>query len=97
MIDGNAQLAIGTAVMLLVEISKTLMTPYHAKRLGPYLALAFSFAATLVYVISAPVFPPMRTDLWAIFMGWLMVLATSVGVYHGAKLTGVVGKVRTDG
>ncbi len=86
MIDGNAQLAIGVAIMLMTEIAKTLMPVEHAKKLGPYLALVFSFLATLLWVLSAPVFPPSRLDIWSLFMGWLHVFATSVGVYHGAKL-----------
>lgn len=87
MIDGQGTLAIGTAISLLVEISKTMMPEDKAKRLGPYLVLAYSLVATLVYVVSMPVFPPMRTDIWALFMGWLTVAATAIGVYHGAKLT----------
>lgn len=87
MSDGQATLAIGAAVTLMVEIAKTLMPPSHAKKLGPYLALAFSLMATVVYVVSAPTFPPLRTDIWSLFLGWLEVLAVSVGVYHGAKLT----------
>ena len=79
-------LSIGAAVMIMTEVSKTLMAPRHAKRLGPYLAMAFSFAATLVWIVSAPAFPPSRLDIWPLFMGWLQVWATAVGVYHGAKL-----------
>lgn len=87
MIDGQGTLAIGTAITMLVEISKSLMPAAQAKRLGPYLVLAYSLIATCVYVLSMPVFPPARMDVWALFMGWLTVAATAIGVYHGAKLT----------
>lgn len=92
MIDGNGQLAIGAAVMLLVQVSKTMMPKEMAKSAAPYLALVFSLLATVVYVISMPMFPPSRLDIWALFMGWLMVFATATGVYQGAKLSGLVGK-----
>lgn len=88
MIDGTGQAAIGLAVTILTEVSKTLMPSDTAKRLAPYLALVFSFLATVVYVLSMPTFPPLRTDLWALFMGWLTVYVTAVGAYHTAKLAG---------
>lgn len=87
MIDGNGTIAVGAAVAVMVEISKSLMPASQAKRLGPYLVLAFSLIATVVYVVSMPVFPPMRTDTWALFMGWLTTTVTAIGTYHGAKLT----------
>lgn len=87
MIDGTGTLAIGSAVAVMVEISKTLMPKDKAKTFGPYLVLAFSLIATTIYVLSMPQFPPMRTDLWALFMGWLTTTVTAIGTYHGAKLT----------
>lgn len=87
MIDGTGTIAIGAAVAVMVEIAKSLMPAVQARRFGPYLVLAFSLIATCVYVVSMPVFPPLRTDLWGLFMGWLTTTVTAIGTYHGAKLT----------
>jgi preprotein translocase subunit Sec61beta len=80
-------IAVGAAVSLLTEVAKTLLPPLPRKRLAPYIALAASLVATVLYILAAPVFPPARTQLWPLFLDWLTVYGTAVGIYHGAKLT----------
>jgi predicted membrane protein len=86
MIDGTGTVAIGAAVTLLTEVFKTTLPTEQGKAAGPYISLVLSLIVTLIYVFSMPAFPPTRTDLWPLFMGWLTIYGTATGVYHGAKL-----------
>jgi hypothetical protein len=88
MIDGNGVLAIGAAVTMLTAVAKTVLPADKASALAPYVALALSLVATLVYVASLPVLPG-RTDLFPLLVAWLGVFGTATGVYKVAKLTGV--------
>lgn len=74
---------IGGAVMLLTQIIKR-ASPVNG--LGVYIAALLSVVAVALWVVSAPVFPPSRTDAWSIFAGWVAVFATAMGLYQGASL-----------
>lgn len=98
--DSEAIVTIGATVTLLTQVVKRSLPADGA---GPHVVALLSFVAVVLWVISAPVFPPDRTAIWTIFTGWVSIWGTAIGVYHGAKIatTGVerVRKARgaTDG
>lgn len=71
---------IGAVVTVLVQIVKR-AAPDDEGGYGIYIAGAVSFLAVLLWVLSGATFPPNRTDLWAIFSGFVSVFATASGLH----------------
>ena len=74
---------IGATVTLLTQVVKRSLPTDAA---GPHVVALLSFVAVVMWVLSAPVFPPDRTAIWTIFTGWVSIWATASGIYHGAKI-----------
>lgn len=48
---------------------------------GPLVVIGFSGAGVVVWLFSQNTWPPLRTDTWSIFAGWLSVALSSAGVF----------------
>ena len=83
---------IGAVVMVLVQIIKRAVP---RDDWGVYIAGGVSFIVVLLYISSAAQFPPVRTDLWALFAGWVSVFAGAAGLHAVANVaTSEAGKRR---
>jgi hypothetical protein len=85
MMDAAAVATIGSVVMVLVQIVKR-ATPDRYSACGVQICAALSIVGVLLWVVSAPVFPPARTDLFTLFAGWISVFATATGLYKSAQM-----------
>lgn len=74
---------IGATVTLLTQIVKRAM-PKDGN--GPLIVALLSLIATVMWIVSAPVFPPDRTHIWTLFTGWASIWATASGIYSGASI-----------
>lgn len=74
---------IGATVTLLTQVVKRSLPTDTA---GPHVVAILSFVAVMMWVLSAPEWPPNRTALWPIFTGWVSIWATASGIYHGAQI-----------
>ncbi len=75
--------AIGAAVTAVTQIIKRSL-PGDGQ--GPAIVALLSFVAVVIWILSAPVFPPDRTQLWSLFTGWIAVWVAASGIYSGAQL-----------
>lgn len=75
--------AIGAVVMTLSQIIKRALP---GEGYGIYIAGGISLICVLAYVASAAQFPPNRTDIWALFSGWVTVFATASGLHSLANV-----------
>lgn len=85
LIDAAAVAAIGATVTVLTQVVKRTL-PGNWEVYGPIIAAGFSLAGVALWVLSAPTFPPARTDIWVIVSGWVAVFATSAGLYESVKM-----------
>lgn len=74
---------IGATVTLLTQVVKRSLPTDAA---GPHVVAILSFAAVVMWVLSAPAWPPDRTALWPIFTGWVSIWVAASGIYHGAQI-----------
>lgn len=74
---------IGATVMVLVQILKRALP---GEGYGIYIAGAVSLVCVVIYIASAAQFPPARTDIWALFTGWVSVFATASGLHAVANV-----------
>lgn len=84
---------IGAVVTTLTQIIK--QTPLGAREgWGIYIAGVVSLLCVLAWVASATYWPPARTDLWALFSGWVTVFATAAGIHSISTHVTRVRKVK---
>lgn len=83
--DAAAVATVGALTTAVVQILKRSL-PGDWDCYGPLFAAVVSLLGVLLWVYSAPQFPPARTDVWPIAAGWVSVFATSVGVYQTVKM-----------
>jgi hypothetical protein len=83
--DAAAVATIGALTTTLCQIIKRSL-PGDWDKYGPLFAAEISLAGVVLWVYSAPVFPPARTDVWTLAAGWVAVFATSAGIYETAKM-----------
>jgi hypothetical protein len=59
---------------------------------GPIAVIGFSGLGVLIWLAGAPVWPPVRTDTWPIFAGWVAVALSAAGVlgFTGAGASAVI-------
>lgn len=93
MITSEDAIAIAATVTILTQIIKRILPSDGG---GPYIAGILSFIAVILWVISAPVFPPERTQIYSIFANWVSVYATSVGIYATSTMaTSTIDRIRS--
>lgn len=85
MMDAQAVATIGASVAILTQIIKR-SVPGDIDAHGPLIAAVLALLGVALWVYSAPVFPPARTDAWTIGAGWVSVFASAVGVYESVKM-----------
>lgn len=83
--DAAAVATIGALTTAVVQIIKRSL-PGDWDCYGPLFAAIVSLLGVLLWVYSAPQFPPARTDVWPIAAGWVSVFTSSVGVYQTVKM-----------
>lgn len=81
--NASEVVTIGATVMVLTQIVKRAV-PHDGYSI--YIAGGVSLLAVLIWVVSGINFPPARTDLWAIFSGWVSVFATAAGLHSAANV-----------
>lgn len=70
--------AVSAAVVALVQLVKWAGLP---DRWGPLIVIAFSGLGTFIWLGSSATWPPVRTDIWPLFTGWVTVTLTSAGTF----------------
>lgn len=88
--DAAAVATIGALVTTLTQITKRSL-PGDFDCWGPLIAATYSLLGVLLWVVSAPSFPPLRTDIWAIGAGWVSVFSTAVGIFQTVKMVTATG------
>ena len=83
--DAAAVATIGALTTAVVQIIKRSL-PGDWDCYGPLFAAIVSLLGVLLWVYSAPQFPPARTYVWPIAAGWVSVFTSSVGVYQTVKM-----------
>lgn len=74
----EAIVAVSAAVVAFVQLIKWagMKDSY-----GPIVVIGFSGVGVVIWLISQATFPPMRTDTWDIFAGWIAVALSAAGVF----------------
>lgn len=80
--DATAVVTVSMAVVLITEILKT---RWPTK--GMLIAAITSVLGVALYLWSAPIFPPARTQAWDIFVGLISVFGAATGLYNLASRT----------
>jgi hypothetical protein len=70
--------AISAAVTALVQLTKWAGL---RDQWGPVIVILFSGIGVAIWLASQPAWPPVRTDIWAIFAGWISVALSSAGIF----------------
>lgn len=83
--DASAVATIGAVVMTLTQIVKRAL-PGNWDACGTLIAAVLAMMGVLLWVASAPDFPPERTSIFPIFAAWVSIFATATGLYESAKL-----------
>jgi uncharacterized membrane protein len=83
--DAAAVATIGALVTALCQVVKRTV-PGNIDAYGPLIAAVLAAIGVTLWVVSAPVFPPARTDIWTIGAGWVAVFTSSVGIYETVKM-----------
>lgn len=91
--DASAVATIGVLVTLLTTVIKR-SVPGDIDCYGLLIAATVSALGVGLWVVSAPLFPPPRTDYWAIGAGYVSVLSTAVGVYEMGKVVTRTAPIR---
>lgn len=83
--DAAAVATIGALVTALCQVVKR-TAPGNIDAYGPLIAAVLSAVGVTLWVVSAPTFPPARTDIWTIGVGWVAVFTSAVGIYETVKM-----------
>jgi hypothetical protein len=70
--------AISAAVTALVQLTKWAGLK---DQWGPVIVIVFSGIGVALWLSSQPMWPPVRTDTWQIFAGWVAVSLSAAGVF----------------
>jgi hypothetical protein len=76
--SAEAIVAISAAVVACTQLSKWAKLPDH---LGPIAVILLSGVGVGIWLASQTVWPPVRTDIWPIFAGWVAVALSAAGVF----------------
>lgn len=95
-VDAAAVTTIAALVTALCQVVKR-SVPGNLDLYGPLIAAILAAFGVALWVISAPVFPPARTDWWAIGAGWVAVFTSAVGIYESVKMVTATPALRFRG
>lgn len=85
-------IAIAATVTLLTQVIKREMP---GDGYGPLIVTLLSLVAIGLWLVSGPIFPPDRTQIWTIFTGWAVIWSEAIGLYHGTSIaTSTVDRLR---
>ena len=93
MITSEDAIAIAATVTVLTQIIKRVLPSDGG---GPYITGILSLIAVALWVISSPVFPPDRTQIYSVFANWVNVYASAVGIYATSTMaTSTIDRIRS--
>lgn len=85
---------------IVIAATVTLLTQVIKRELpgngyGPLVVTLLSLLAIGLWIVSGPIFPPDRTQIWTIFTGWAVIWSEAIGLYHGTSIaTNAVERLR---
>jgi hypothetical protein len=77
-VTAEAIVAISAAVVAITQLAKWAKLPDHW---GPLAVILLSGVGVSVWLFSQQTWPPVRTDTWEIFAGWVAVALSAAGVF----------------
>lgn len=93
LMDAAVVATIAATVTALTQVIKK-SVPGDLHNWGPLIAAVLAALGVALWVISAPTFPPARTDVWAIASAWVAVFFAAVGAYETAKMVTATPSLR---
>ena len=82
--SAEAIITISAAVVALTQLAKWAKLP---DRLGPLAVILLAGVGVMVWLFSQETWPPVRTDTWNIFAGWVAVATSAAGVFGFTRAT----------